>query len=61
MFEDIELVKGTVDYNQAQAVHQVDAIAGATLTSRGVGNLMRFWFGEQGYKALLERIALPEG
>ncbi|MBT8125885.1 MAG: Na(+)-translocating NADH-quinone reductase subunit C [Gammaproteobacteria bacterium] len=57
----IELVKGAVDYNQAQAVHQVDAIAGATLTSRGVGNLMRFWFGEQGYKALLERIALPEG
>jgi Na+-transporting NADH:ubiquinone oxidoreductase subunit C len=57
----IELVKGPVDYNQAQAVYQVDAIAGATLTSRGVGNLMRFWFGEQGYKALLERIAVPEG
>jgi Na+-transporting NADH:ubiquinone oxidoreductase subunit C len=57
----IELVKGPVDHNQAQAVYQVDAIAGATLTSRGVGNLMRFWFGEQGYKALLERIALPEG
>lgn len=57
----IELVKGPVDYNQAQAVYQVDAIAGATLTSRGVGNLMRFWFGEQGYKALLERIVEREG
>ena len=57
----IELVKGPIDSNQAQAVYQVDAIAGATLTSRGVGNLLRFWFGEQGYKALLERIALGEG
>ena len=57
----IELVKGPIDYNQAQAVHQVDAIAGATLTSRGVGNLMRFWLGEQGYKALLDRIAVREG
>ena len=57
----IELVKGPIDSNQAQAVYQVDAIAGATLTSRGVGNLLRFWFGEQGYKALLERIAVREG
>ncbi len=57
----IELVKGPIDYNQTQAVHQVDAIAGATLTSRGVGNLMRFWLGEQGYKALLDRIAVREG
>ena len=57
----IELVKGPIDSNQTQAVYQVDAIAGATLTSRGVGNLLRFWFGEQGYKALLERIAVREG
>ncbi len=57
----IELVKGPIDSNQAQAVYQVDAIAGATLTSRGVDNIMRFWFGEQGYKALLERIAIREG
>lgn len=35
---------------------QVDAISGATLTSRGVQNLMNFWLGEQGYKPFLNRI-----
>lgn len=57
----IELVKGAVDNAEPEAVHQVDAIAGATLTSRGVSNLMRFWFGEQGYKALLTRISSHTG
>jgi Na+-transporting NADH:ubiquinone oxidoreductase subunit C len=57
----IDVIKGAVDSSQPQAIHQVDAIAGATLTSRGVGNLMRFWFGELGYKALLERISSHAG
>jgi len=57
----IELVKGAVDSAAPAAVHQVDAIAGATLTSRGVGNLMRFWFGELGYRTLLQRIASGTG
>lgn len=57
----IELVKGPIDVESPEAVYQVDAIAGATLTSRGVNNLLRFWFGDQGYKALLERIAQQAG
>lgn len=57
----IELVKGPVDSTAPEAMHQVDAIAGATLTSRGVSKLMRFWFGELGYKALLERISSRAG
>jgi Na+-transporting NADH:ubiquinone oxidoreductase subunit C len=57
----IEVVKGPVDATSPDAVHQVDAIAGATLTSRGVNNLVRFWFGDQGYKVLLERIASQTG
>ncbi|WP_343565265.1 Na(+)-translocating NADH-quinone reductase subunit C [Kiloniella sp. b19] len=31
----------------------VDALAGATLTSRGVDNLVRFWMGEAGYAPFL--------
>jgi Na+-transporting NADH:ubiquinone oxidoreductase subunit C len=57
----IEVIKGAVDSSKPEAVHQVDAIAGATLTSRGVGNLMRFWFGDLGYKVLLERISSRSG
>lgn len=35
---------------------QVDAISGATLTSRGVEHLMNFWLGQEGYKPFLTRI-----
>jgi len=57
----IEIIKGPIDSTAPEAMHQVDAIAGATLTSRGVNNLMRFWFGELGYKSLLERISSRAG
>jgi len=36
--------------------YYIDALAGATLTSRGVHNLVRFWMGEQGYGPFLERL-----
>lgn len=34
----------------------VDALAGATLTSRGVDNLVRFWMGEEGYEKFLDNL-----
>ncbi|MGH1357493.1 MAG: Na(+)-translocating NADH-quinone reductase subunit C [Burkholderiaceae bacterium] len=34
----------------------IDALAGATLTSSGVDNLVRFWMGEQGYGPFLKRL-----
>ncbi|GGG63205.1 Na(+)-translocating NADH-quinone reductase subunit C [Salipiger pallidus] len=40
--------------------YYVDALAGATLTSRGVHNLVRFWMGETGYGAFLERLQAGE-
>ena len=33
--------------------YHIDAIAGATLTSNGVNNLVRFWVGEAGFKKFL--------
>ncbi|MFD0979691.1 MULTISPECIES: Na(+)-translocating NADH-quinone reductase subunit C [Tropicimonas] len=36
--------------------HQVDALAGATLTSVGVDNLVRFWMGENGFAPFLENL-----
>jgi len=35
--------------------YKVDGLSGATLTSRGVGNLVRFWLGEDGFKPFLEQ------
>ena len=48
----VDLVK----VRNLSAKNQVDAIAGATLTSNGVEHLMNFWLGEQGYKPLVDHI-----
>ncbi|MEM7291561.1 MAG: Na(+)-translocating NADH-quinone reductase subunit C [Pseudomonadota bacterium] len=40
----------------AGADYHVDALAGATLTSVGVHNLIRFWLGETGYKPFLQKL-----
>lgn len=36
--------------------YHVDALSGATLTSVGVDNLVRFWMGERGFAPFLERL-----
>ena len=36
--------------------YQVDAISGATRTSQGVDGMLRFWLGEFGYGAMLQRL-----
>ncbi|GAA6164629.1 Na(+)-translocating NADH-quinone reductase subunit C [Pelagimonas sp. KU-00592-HH] len=40
----------------AGAEYHVDALAGATLTTAGVHNLVNFWMGEAGYKPFLEKL-----
>ena len=52
----IEVLKGTVDKEAPDAVYQADGLAGATLTARGVGNLLRYWLGEDGYQPFLETL-----
>ncbi len=36
--------------------HQIDGLSGATLTSRGVDNLVKFWIGELGFGKLLTQL-----
>lgn len=52
----IHLVKGGVDSSKPDAVYGVDALSGATLTSRGVTNLLQFWLGEMGFQKYLDRV-----
>ena len=52
----IRIVKGGVDPSSPDAVHQVDALAGATLTSNGVDRLIQFWLGEQGFGPFLAKL-----
>ncbi len=52
----IRLIKGSVDASAPNAEHQVDGLAGATLTSRGVTNLLNFWLGENGFGPYITKL-----
>lgn len=56
----VEIIKGGVDPQSPKAVHQVDALAGATLTSKGVNNLLHFWLGENGFGPFLAKLGKGE-
>lgn len=53
---EIQVIKGLVDSNSPKAVHQIDGLAGATLTSYGVSQLLNYWLGEQGFEPFLENL-----
>jgi len=52
----LTLVKGGVDESRPDAVYKVDGLAGATLTSRGVSNLIQYWMGPEGFATFLNKI-----
>lgn len=52
----IKVVKGGVDPASPKAIHQVDGLAGATLTGNGVDRLLQFWLGEQGFGPYLAKL-----
>lgn len=53
----IEVVKGPVmSGSDGKEAYQVDGISGATLTGRGVTNLLRYWFGEHGFGPFLRKL-----
>lgn len=52
----LRVIKGHVNLASTNAKHQVDGLAGATLTAKGVDNLVQFWLGENGYKPFLNHL-----
>lgn len=52
----LKLVKGGVNTAKPEAMYQVDALSGATLTSNGVSNLVQFWLGDLGFKKFLTKV-----
>jgi Na+-transporting NADH:ubiquinone oxidoreductase subunit C len=52
----IKVIKGAVIPGTPDADHQIDGLSGATLTARGVDNLVQFWLGENGYGPYLQQI-----
>ena len=49
----ISVVKGKVDLTRPESDYQIDGLAGATLTTRGVNNLVQFWLGNEGFQPLI--------
>ncbi|NDH40895.1 MAG: Na(+)-translocating NADH-quinone reductase subunit C, partial [Gammaproteobacteria bacterium] len=56
----IQVLKGSVPAGSNDAAWQVDGLSGATLTTKGVDNLVRYWLGEQGFKPLLDNLRQGE-
>lgn len=52
----VQVSKGTVDQDSPQSKYQVDGLSGATITSRGVTNLLRYWFGDHGFGPYLNEL-----
>lgn len=52
----IEVIKGAVDKASPAAQYKVDGLSGATITSRGVSNLVRYWLGADGYAPVLAQL-----
>jgi Na+-transporting NADH:ubiquinone oxidoreductase subunit C len=51
----IEVIKGFVDASSPDSAYQVDGLAGATLTGRGVTNLIRYWSGPDAFGPYLAK------
>ncbi|MDX1518476.1 MAG: Na(+)-translocating NADH-quinone reductase subunit C [Gammaproteobacteria bacterium] len=58
---EIEVVRGQTDPASDDLEHQVDGLAGATLTSKGVSNLMQYWLGDKGFGPFLNKIRKETG
>ncbi|MBS3803739.1 MAG: Na(+)-translocating NADH-quinone reductase subunit C [Oleiphilaceae bacterium] len=52
----IRLVKGGVGSDAQDREHKIDALSGATLTSRGVENLVNYWMGDRGFAPYLNKL-----
>jgi len=56
----LSLIKGTVDTSKPGSQYQVDGLAGASLTSTGVTNLVRYWMSKEGFATYLTKVRVTE-
>lgn len=56
----LTVIKGKVDVGTPGSEYKVDGLSGATLTSKGVDNLIKFWMGNMGYSKFLNNLKSGE-
>ncbi len=52
----LNFAKGKAATTEPDGLYQIDGLSGATLTTKGVDNLMEFWFGDHGFQPYLNRL-----
>lgn len=52
----LSVIKGKVEQSDMQAQYKIDGLSGATITGRGVTNMVAYWFGDSGYASLLREL-----
>ncbi len=53
---NLAVIKGKVEAGDFESSYKIDGLSGATITSRGVTNMVAYWFGESGYSSLLREL-----
>ncbi len=51
----IEVLKGKVVEADPKSQYQIDGLSGATITAKGVSQLVRFWLGDNGFGPFLDK------
>ena len=52
----IDVIKGKVVPGRPESIHQIDGLSGATITARGVKNMLRYWLSAEGFGPYLARL-----
>lgn len=52
----IQVIKGTVDRGSPRAPYQIDGLSGATITTRGVSEMVQYWLGPDGFGPYLKAV-----
>ncbi len=52
----LSLVKSRSPAGSAKAQYEVDALSGATFTTKGVENMVKYWMGEGGFGPYLKKL-----
>lgn len=57
----IQVMRGAVDPSSPSAHSQVDGLSGATITARGVHDMLHYWLSEEGYGPYLKHLRSEGG
>jgi Na+-transporting NADH:ubiquinone oxidoreductase subunit C len=57
----LEVIKGSVSPSSPNVQYEVDGISGATITSKGVSNLIHYWLGPEAFGPFLDHLRQPKG